>query len=115
MSFIASTAGPSHFHYHASKQCARFALLPRTYATTSSAVDDVAEDPPLPSPLDTDPPLTPRDEELDREAKAAALREKRLWSSGRGFAQWKRSFGAQYAVYDKGDRAKWLGGGVVGL
>jgi len=52
---------------------------------------------------------------MDREAKAAALDEKKLWASKKGFDQWKRSFGTEFSVQKKGDRAKWLGGSIVSI
>jgi hypothetical protein len=107
-----SIAGPSHLPYSHIIRLSRH-FRSRGYATPPSTADDSAQDPPLPFPLDTDTPPAPREEEMDRDARALALREKKLWASGRGFAQWKRLFGNPYAYHTKGDRAKWLGGGVV--
>ncbi len=114
MSFTTCLAGPSRRPLLSAPRCSQL-LASNNYATTPSSPDDMSDEPPLPFPLDTDSPPTQREDELDRDARAAALQEKKLWASSKGFDQWKRSFGAEYSRHNKGDRAKWLGGPVVSL
>ena len=118
MSFIHHPiAGPSRVPLYSIRTCQRL-LQTRRYATTPSTSDDPNEDMPLPFPLDTDTadtPPTPREEDMDRDTKASAVRAKKMWASGRGIAEWKKTFGTQFLYSHKGQRAKWLGGDVVSL
>lgn len=54
-------------------------------------------------------------EQDEKEVQATMRAEKQFWADRKGYERWRSNFGRDYERVQSGQRAKWMGGNVVGL